>query len=313
MIEIRHIRHILALAEHQNFARAAASLFMTQPALTKSIQKVEEQLGVKLFDRTKRHVLPTPFGEVIIKRGKGIIAATRGIEREIDLMNNVQVGSVTIAINPPYADIALGAILQTFTQRYPSININIDIGIWSEKESALKAGDIDFFIGPINDISADHIYQTTHLQEMVAWCFCRSGHPILKTRLISNDQLMEYQFARPPIDREVLHLALPETDQEQHQTIVCAHYSIIRSIVANSDIISAGTMTMIEREINDGLVVPILKEKPLVTADEGIIHIKHRSLSPAAQGFIDCAQAACSQLHQKELALREKFGVKLPY
>jgi DNA-binding transcriptional LysR family regulator len=308
MLDIRSIQLIRKLVEYKNFGKAAKSLHMTQPALTKAIQKIEARLGVTLFDRTKRRVEPTSFATLIVNRGIQILADARELEHEIDLMKDVQTGRVSIVINPPYADVALGSILHEFTQRYPSIHLNIDVELWKEAEEDIRLGNKDLFIGPLNGIETNGPYQTLFLQELTAWCYCRAGHPILNNTPINNDHLMHYQFARPPLDREQLFLELPDSEREEHQTIVCEHYAIIRDMVINSDIISAGTMTMIERELNEGTVVPIMRDRPLVVADEGIVYLNKRTLSPAVEAFIHCAQTACIKLHEKEIKLRKKFG-----
>ena len=68
MIEIRHLHHALALAEHRNFARAAEALHLSQPALTRSIQNLEEKMGLELFERRPKGVDPTDAGQLMLKR-----------------------------------------------------------------------------------------------------------------------------------------------------------------------------------------------------------------------------------------------------
>ncbi|MEI8352823.1 MAG: LysR family transcriptional regulator [bacterium] len=71
MFDMRRLRHALALAEHRNFARAATALHITQPALSRSIQSLEDALGVHLFDRNPRDVEPTAFGELVLRHAAG--------------------------------------------------------------------------------------------------------------------------------------------------------------------------------------------------------------------------------------------------
>ncbi len=68
MIEIRRIEQAVTLSKYRNFARAAAALGLSQPALTRSIQVLEEELGVRLFDRYPRDIVPTEFGRVLLQR-----------------------------------------------------------------------------------------------------------------------------------------------------------------------------------------------------------------------------------------------------
>lgn len=308
MLDVRLIKLITELVKQRSFSEASESLHMSQPALTKAIQKIEGRLGVTLFDRTKRQVKPTRFAELIVKRGDQILADTYKLEHEINLMNNAETGYVSIVINPHYADVALASILQEFTQRHPSIMLKIDVNRWEKAEEQIKLGNKDLFIGPLNNIENGDHYQKLFLQELNACCFCRAGHPILSNPTITAEHLKDHQFARPPLYREQLFIELPEKDREGLQTIVCEQYNVITSIVANSNIICAATMSMLESELNNGTVVPIIQDKSLVVADEGIVHINGRTLSPAAKAFIDCAQIAAKKLHEEEIELRKEFG-----
>ena len=82
MFDMRRLRHALALAEHRNFARAAAALHITQPALSRSIQALEEGMGVLLFDRSPRDVEPTAFGELVLRHARGLELSSRDLDRE---------------------------------------------------------------------------------------------------------------------------------------------------------------------------------------------------------------------------------------
>ena len=72
-IELRHLRHALALAEHGNFARAAEALHLSQPALTRSLQALEAQVGEQLFDRSHREVTPTTMGELLLQHARQLL------------------------------------------------------------------------------------------------------------------------------------------------------------------------------------------------------------------------------------------------
>jgi hypothetical protein len=72
MIETRHIAHVLALARHRNFSRAATEVCLTQSALSRSIQTLENQLGVRLFDRGRDGAEPTAFGELVVRRARRV-------------------------------------------------------------------------------------------------------------------------------------------------------------------------------------------------------------------------------------------------
>ena len=80
MIETRLLRNAIMLAKHQNFARAALALNISQPTLTRNIQTLENHIGARLFDRKTRTVLPTPVGEELLKHARLIVSSTLEME-----------------------------------------------------------------------------------------------------------------------------------------------------------------------------------------------------------------------------------------
>ena len=93
MFDLRRLRHALALAEHRNFARAAAALHITQPALSRSIQALEDGLGVRLFDRSPRDVDPTAFGELVLRHARSLELSARDLDRELQLAKGLEIGT----------------------------------------------------------------------------------------------------------------------------------------------------------------------------------------------------------------------------
>ena len=87
-MDIRHLQHVLLLAEELNFSRAAERAHLTQSAFSRSIQTAETQAGVKFFDRTQRSVKPTAVGKRIIERGRSILSEARDLDREIRFLES---------------------------------------------------------------------------------------------------------------------------------------------------------------------------------------------------------------------------------
>ena len=98
MIKLQQLAHALALGRHGNFHRAAAAQHLSQPALSRSIQSLEEGLGVPLFDRQSAAVTPTLYGEALLRRAAVIIEEAEELEREIRLLQGIETGTFTVAM-----------------------------------------------------------------------------------------------------------------------------------------------------------------------------------------------------------------------
>ncbi|MDJ0853006.1 MAG: LysR family transcriptional regulator, partial [Myxococcota bacterium] len=114
MIDLRHVRHLLAVASHPTLQSAADSLHLTQPALTKSIARFEEELGSKLFDRRGRRLVLTELGERLVARGDDLLRHVRELEEEVALWKGIGTGEVAIGVDPEAELGLLPGVLEAF-------------------------------------------------------------------------------------------------------------------------------------------------------------------------------------------------------
>ena len=121
MFELRHLRHALGLAEHRNFARAAEALHISQSALSRSIQSLEESLEVTLFDRAHGGVEPTIFGQLLLNSARDLDLAARDLQREINLAKGLSSGELKIGVGPWGAAMLAGAVVGAMSLQYPAL------------------------------------------------------------------------------------------------------------------------------------------------------------------------------------------------
>jgi DNA-binding transcriptional LysR family regulator len=99
MLELRSLSYVVTLALRANYARAAEDLGISQPALTRAIQSIERQLGIRLFDRDRSGVKPTPQGATFIERASVLVANAQDLERQTELAKIGAAGSVRFGIS----------------------------------------------------------------------------------------------------------------------------------------------------------------------------------------------------------------------
>jgi len=119
------LEYIVAVDTWRHFATAAAKCFVTQPTLSMQIHKLEEELGVKLFDRSKVPVVPTVEGMEIIRQARVVLKETERLGEIIRERKGEMVGEIRLGILPTLAPYLLPLFLNSFLQRYPSIRLNI--------------------------------------------------------------------------------------------------------------------------------------------------------------------------------------------
>ena len=144
--DLRHIRAFLALARAGSFTRAAAELNMAQPTLTVQIQQLENALGVKLFDRNKRHVALTPAGRDLRVPLERILLDVEAIATNTEELLEHRRGLVTVAALPSVAARLLPRAIKTLSESFPGITVRVYDGVAVTVNAMVKAGQVDFGI-----------------------------------------------------------------------------------------------------------------------------------------------------------------------
>jgi LysR family hydrogen peroxide-inducible transcriptional activator len=140
---ITQLEYIIAVDTHRHFATAAATCFITQPTLSMQIQKLEEMLGSKIFDRSKQPVIPTELGEEIIKQARIILNEVKKIDQLISDKQGIVKGELKIGIIPTLAPYLLPLFLQPFLNKYPNVTIRVKEMTTGTIVENLKTGRID--------------------------------------------------------------------------------------------------------------------------------------------------------------------------
>lgn len=120
---LQQYNYILALDSERNFVRAAEKCFVTQPSLTMQVQKLEDELGVKIFDRSKKPLIPTPIGEQIIAQARIAIQESNRIKELIKESQNELSGELRVGIIPTLAPYLLPLFAANFEAEYPQIRL----------------------------------------------------------------------------------------------------------------------------------------------------------------------------------------------
>jgi len=150
---ITQLEYIIAVDTYRHFAKAATQCFITQPTLSMQIQKLEQDLGSKIFDRSKQPVIPTDIGEEIIQQARKILHEVKMINQLISDKQGVLKGELRIGIIPTIAPYLLPMFLQSFLGKYPEIKVRVKEMTTEIIIEKLKAGKIDagLLVTPLMD------------------------------------------------------------------------------------------------------------------------------------------------------------------
>jgi LysR family pca operon transcriptional activator len=197
-IKLRHIACFLEVARFKSVVTAAEALHISQPAASKTIQELEQVLGAELFDRSRRKLVLTPFGEVFHRYAATSIDALRqGVEAA---SGQHDVTTVRVGALPTVSARMLPEAVRLFTAENPGVHARVVTGPNDYLLSLLRTGDADLVIGRMADpavmlgLSFEHLYF-----ERVAF-IVRAGHPLLSERDFSLAMIEQYQVLMPTPD-----------------------------------------------------------------------------------------------------------------
>ena len=195
VITQRRLQHALSVAEHAHFGRAAAALHISQPALTRSIQALEAELGVELFDRIRGRVVLTAYGEIVVRRGRALLRDHEDLRHEILLLAGRESGALNIALGPHPGAISGFAAVGRLSAMYPKITVSAQMHTrWREVTQSVVEGKVHLAILDQSRAQEDVRVQTELVGEHAGRFFCRPGHPILRRRSITLADLMNFPW-----------------------------------------------------------------------------------------------------------------------
>ena len=153
------LEYIIAVDTWRHFARAAENCFVTQPTLSMQIQKLEEELEVKIFDRSKQPVVPTEAGIVIITRAREIISGRDGLLESVQEQKGIVNGELRLGIIPTVAPYLLPLFIRSFSKKYPAVRLVVHELMTESIISKMKEGKLDagILVTPLQEAGVNEI------------------------------------------------------------------------------------------------------------------------------------------------------------
>lgn len=124
-ISLVQLQYLVALDEHRHFIKAAQSCFVTQPTLSMQIKKLEEELGVKLFDRGKQPIIPTDVGVLVVEQAKQVLNETKKIENILLEYKGKVTGDLNVGIIPTISPYLMPHLISNISKKYPDVRLNV--------------------------------------------------------------------------------------------------------------------------------------------------------------------------------------------
>lgn len=288
-MNIRQLQHFLALMDSGSLSAAAETVHLSQPALSRSIKALEDELRVSLFDRTNRRLHPTPFAMEYLERAKRIVFDEREGARTLSLMKDGAYGPLAFGLGSSVALDFLAALIRQLLASGPGLRIKAQVHSTDVLLDALLKEKLDFFIGEVGaaarhpELLAEPLYTCSF-----GW-FARADHPLAGRKGLTLDDLKAYPLIGSGYISDMLALKMADLygmqmPIENNFSASINNIETAHDLILSTEVIFPTTFLAMIKLLRDKSVT-LLDVQPAFELDLtlGIVTLRHRTLAPAAE------------------------------
>ena len=269
-MNLRHLEHLLAVADTGSFSRAAEQQHLTQSALSRSIQTLEDDLGARLIDRTGKRNELTPLGQAVAVRARRMVFEAAELRRSAELLKQGDLGAIRIGLGSGPGVMLMTPFLIHMARHHPGVHVSVSPGATELQLMQLRQRTLDALVIDVRRIAPAPDLAIEHLTELRAGFVCRSGHPLLQAnRPVPFEEILRYPLASSPLSAEValmlVNLFGPRADPQQAVSLRCDDITSLIEAVKASDASYLGILAAARTGIEAGQLAE-LETAPRLTS-----------------------------------------------
>ncbi|WP_445491082.1 LysR substrate-binding domain-containing protein [Niallia sp. 03133] len=285
-MEIRQLKYFIEVVKHKNITKASESLHISQPALSKVIKSLEEEIGITLIHRSNKTHELTDAGQIVFDYAKKIIAQVDEMSTTLLDMTNLRRGSINIGIPPIIGSLFFPRVIASFHRSYPNIQINIKEYGAAKVAKSVEAGEFEIGVSVL-PISNDALNIFPFVQEEMK-LIVNEQHPLSSRKVVHMKELKEEEFIFYSEEfalYEIMRKKCIHAGFEPNIIFRSSQWDFIVEIVAANLGITMLPQSICNRTNNSQ--VSIIDLKPVTKWELAIITKKDRYLTEAGRRFID--------------------------
>ncbi|WP_019924345.1 LysR family transcriptional regulator [Duganella zoogloeoides] len=297
-LKMRHLILLVELGRHASIANAAAAARLTQPSASRLISDLEHVLGIQLFERMARGVVPTWAGKMLIRRAGVALAEMDAAHFEISTLLSGIGGRVAIgSVLTPATNILMQAI-KLFKARSQKASLVVDFSTSKSMVERLLDGQLDMVLGRILDTSTVPLLNFEPITDEVHHLIVRATHPLVGRANLQLAELVEQSWIVPPagsiLRDRLTALFLSEGLDPPVETVETLSVPLVVSLVTNTDMLVALPKELVQAQLAAGELVALPFDLKLRMDVYGIITRQGHVLSPGAEIMVDALREAAA-------------------
>jgi DNA-binding transcriptional LysR family regulator len=253
-VDIAKMRQVLAVRQYGSFAKAAEALGIAQPSLSKSIARLEDELGVRIFDRAATGSELTPIGEVIAERAARVVSEAEDIVRDAALIAGGEAGLIRVGIGGSLSGEYLSRLTAGIAHEHPQLKLHIVVDQWAALVDALAAREVDIIICALGLRTDDPRFVVTDVMHCAGVASASPGHPLAGQALVTAADLAAYKCAGTTgAFRNAAVLGQP--DSENLSAYTSNSYAALLPLTLSGEAVLLAPILVVRQAIEDGALV----------------------------------------------------------
>ena len=297
-MDLKRLSHIVALARLRSFARAAEHVHLSQPALTRSIQAAETELGLRLFDRGSE-VTPTPAGAFVLERARQLVFEAGCFTRDVELYRRSELGDTAFGAGAFPAGTFLAPLLGELRREFPGVNLRVEVSNCAQLLTRLREEDIEFIVADTEELPHGKGLLIEPLRREPAAFYVRKGHPLEGRRNVGLREAWGYGVASGRLPESAVALFARLLDLPANASprlaLECDDIDVLKRMALASDAVLAMPSMAVQQETRNGTLRRLMvKELPPMSSATGIVTVRGRTASPMAKIILERMRAGAS-------------------
>ena len=288
-MNIKHLEHLLALADTGSFSRAAEKLFLTQSALSRSIQSLELDLGAKVLDRIGKRNELTPLGQDVVTRARHIVREAAELRQSAKLLQDGGRGSISVGLGSGPAALLLVPLMCAASTR-AGMRVAVTQGPVELQILQLRSRQLDAMVVDMRRVIPATDLNIESLAELRGGLVVRAGHPLAAQKSVTLADVLRYPVASTPLSDEVARTLVdqfgPQANPSEMVTLRCDDVASLVQTAAQTDAVFLGVMATARSGLADGSLVELALVPALrATARFAYVTLAGRTEAPAMAYF----------------------------
>lgn len=295
-MQIQQLHHFLAAVTYGSFSRAASHCNITQPAITRSIQRLEDTLGLQLLERTGRGVSPTEAGKVLRDYARQITRDTKLIRQRLADMSAQTLGEVRIGISANFVHDGLAVAIAEMLRKWPGLRLSICHDFCSVLIERLSAGEVDIIIALVPDDLDAQEFVIHEVFDVSGGVYVGPGHPLCRLPSVPLAELARYRWIALDAGTETARYLSRRFGPFDLRTpdvpVRTDSPALMKQLLRVSQLVGLAPARMFAQEAASGEIVKLVNELDPIRVRGSLVHRRSIEHSSPMNQFIQALYAA---------------------